>query len=389
MKIKRRLTSLSLLGGVILTFLASVLLVVSSQAEIHSYRKALPGYQYRFPNDHASHPAFKTEWWYYTGHLQGDNGAQYGYELTFFRVGTGITPVKNSQWSLDTVYLAHFAVSDIRGQQFYSKEIWGRPGLKRAGARVDRYEVWNHQWHVRQLKDGSMEIQAQMPEASLQLMLKSQKPPIIHGRDGVSQKADCVGCASHYYSMTRMDTVGTLRLKGEADQSVKGITWMDHEFGSNQLTSAQTGWDWFSVQLDNNQELMLYQLRQKQGPFKQEQIDPNSSGTFINASGKAVHLSRDDFRIRVLKHWKSAKTQANYPSQWRVDIPKLALTLDIKPLLEDQELSFDRGTQAVGRPAYWEGACRVQGKYLNAGKALTGKAYVELTGYARPLNGAF
>ena len=44
------------------------------------------GRVWSFPQDHGSHPEYKTEWWYYVGHLKAASGESFGYQLTFFRV---------------------------------------------------------------------------------------------------------------------------------------------------------------------------------------------------------------------------------------------------------------------------------------------------------------
>jgi predicted secreted hydrolase len=345
------------------------------------YEQALPGYQYHFPQDHAAHPSYKTEWWYYTGHLKSNQGRTFGYELTFFRIGTGIAPiqekppaknkVKKSPWSMDELYMAHFALTDDQGKNFFNTETLNRAGLNTAKADSKTYHVVNKGWQVKQTGQDEFELFAQSGEQALHLNLKAEKPLVIHGKDGVSQKADCIGCASHYYSYTRLLSEGTLTWKGEKFP-VKGHTWMDHEFGSNQLTTQQVGWDWFSVQLDDNSELMLYQLRQKNGA-----MDTNSSGTWVSADGKATHLKLGQFQSKPLAYWKSSKTSGIYPSGWQVLVPEQGLDLQILPTVRKQELV----SPTPGGTSYWEGRCLVSGKHN--GKKVSGEAYVELTGYSK------
>jgi len=346
------------------------------------YEQALPGYHYQFPRDHAAHPTYKTEWWYYTGHLKSDQGRTFGYELTFFRIGTGIAPiqekslatkntVKKSPWSMDELYMAHFALTDDSGKEFFHTQTLNRSGLNTAKADSTRYNVINKGWRVHQTGPDTFELFARSGEQALQLNLKAQKPLVIHGKNGVSQKANCVGCASHYYSYTRLLSSGTLTWKGK-QFPVQGHSWMDHEFGSNQLTSQQVGWDWFSVQLDDNSELMLYQLRQKNGG-----MDINSSGSWISADGKAAHLKLGEFQSKALAYWKSPQTGGVYPSGWEVLVPNQGLSLHITPTVRKQELT----SPTPGGTSYWEGRCKVSGTHN--GKAVNGEAYVELTGYSK------
>lgn len=346
----------------------------ASQQQV-TFKQALPGYSYSFPADHASHPEFKTEWWYYTGHLFGKNNKAFGYELTFFRSATGLPKKAGSNWQADNFYLVHFAITDETGKRFYhtAKLNRGAPGGmhgKRAGAKTDNYEVWNEHWLVRLDEEGRHQLYAEAPEFALKLTLDELKPPAIHGYNGISQKADCVGCASHYYSLTRMPSKGHLRI-GNSVYEVTGQSWMDHEFGSNQLQPEQTGWDWFSIQLANNEELMLYHLRRDDGT-----LDRNSSGSWVNPSVKVSHLDVNDAKVTVLEHWTSPHSGGRYPSKWRIMLPSKQLDITVTPVLADQELTDPRGSDL----SYWEGRCKVRGT-IN-GSPITGNAYVEMTGYA-------
>lgn len=343
---------------------------IATTRKSKEFRRALPGYVFQFPQDHRSHNEFKTEWWYYTGHLETPQKKPFGFELTFFRSGLDTSKqVQTSRWKVDNVYLAHFAVSDLAEKKFLFHSQTNRPGVATAGADQQKYQVWNGGWSAT-LDGNTHALKASQPDYAIDLKLTSAKPPAVHGKNGVSQKANCVGCASHYYSMTRMLAKGTIR-RGAKTLPVEGTVWMDHEFGSNQLTKEQIGWDWFSIQLEDNSEIMLYVMRLKSGQF-----DPNSSGTIISADGKTEHLSLTDYKIDVEKHWKSSATKANYPAGWHVVIPGRQLDITIEPLLDNQELIGDQ-TSGI---SYWEGACKATG--TANGKNISGQAYVELTGYA-------
>src|SRR5581483_11612447 len=135
------------------------------------------------------------------------------------------------------------------------------------------------------------------------LQLKPLKPAVIQGVNGLSQKAAGAGKASHYVSFPRLEVSG--KINGVA---VTGLAWMDHEWFTHQLEPNQQGWDWFSVQLDDGSELMLFQLRTVGGG-----IDPYSSGTYVARDGRARHLTRQDFTLQPLEEWKSPKTGARYP----------------------------------------------------------------------------
>jgi predicted secreted hydrolase len=329
------------------------------------FRAALPGYRFEFPRDHHNHPEFRTEWWYLTGHLKTPGGERFGYQLTFFRSALkGATGADSSR----QVYFAHLALGELGRGRFRFFERMSRGGLGVAGAATDSLRVWNGNWRL-EGRQGPEHLRAEAEGLSLELALSALKPPVIHGREGVSRKGAGVGHASHYYSLTRLATKGTLKLDGQAFQ-VDGSSWMDHEFSSDQLGPDQVGWDWFSVQLDDGSDLMLYVMRLKDGS-----IDPASSGTLIDPSGRATHLRLSEFRVEPLGSWRSPRSGATYPSGWRLTLPRHGIRLEIMPELKDQELLTRQS-----RITYWEGACRVSGRHN--GREVKGQAFVELTGYA-------
>jgi predicted secreted hydrolase len=190
----------------------------------------------------------------------------------------------------------------------------------------------------------------------------------------VSRKASAEGQASHYYSLTRMDTRGHVRV-GRDSFAVNGSSWMDHEFSTSALAVDQVGWDWFGLQLDDGRELMLYLMRRRDGTH-----DPVSNGTLVERNGAARHLTREAFTVESAGRWDSPRSGARYPTRWRVRVPGAGLDLTVESRLADQEQS-----DAGGGIAYWEGAVRVRG--MGKGTALTGRGYVELTGYAGALPG--
>ncbi len=334
------------------------------------FRLAVPPRTYAFPRDHASHPEFRTEWWYYTGHLRAA-GRSWGYELTFFRVGLSRTRGPSpSAWATRDVLFAHLALTDETRGRFRHEEAVSRPALRMAGADTARYHVWIHDWSAALADDGATHVlRARTSDFGIALELAPGKPPAVHGEGGVSQKTAGVGNASHYYSMTRLATRGVL-FDGADSVRVEGVSWMDHEFGSGRLTPAHAGWDWFSVQLDDGRELMLYRLRLKDGG-----TEPLSSGTIVETDGRTRHLAREDFRITATGRWKSADTGADYPSGWTLEIPAERLRLDVTPTVKAQELV----ARTMGGVVYWEGSCRVSGTW--GGGKVAGVGYTELTGY--------
>lgn len=347
-----------------------------------SFEPALPGYKFQFPRDHGSHPAYQTEWWYYTGHLQSAKGHRFGYQLTFFR--TALVPTisgRTSRWATRDIIFAHFALSDLSGQRFFNTDRINRAALKLAGADkagTPSPHIWIGDWNLKfSGPRGSLQMLRASGEHngtafSLTLSQRALKPPALHGQNGVSQKSAGAGHASHYYSYTRLATNGTVKLGGEKF-TVTGQSWFDHEFGSDQMQPQQTGWDWLSLQLADGRELMLYQLRLKSG-----KLEPLSSGTIVEKDGRTRHLKLQDFQIQSLATWRSPRSGGTYPAKWRVRVPREKIDLTITPQLADQELNPQRGAPFD----YWEGAVAVTGTHK-------GQGYIELTGYSRPMGGMF
>lgn len=334
-----------------------------------------PGRTFTFPRDHADHPDFKTEWWYFTGNLEAPSGRPYGYQLTFFR--SGLTPpeepASTSVWKSDDVMMAHLAVSDIEAEQFFSYERFSRRALGLAGVEYEpqQVSVWLEDWKVERSADGLWRLQAAetLPDGRpfrLNLALQETKPPVLHGDSGYSRKGPNPENASYYVSLTRLNTHGRLHL-GEIETTVQGLSWFDHEWSSSLLAPGLVGWDWLSLQLDDGWELMLFHVREENG-----QPNPASSATLVSPQGTATHLSLESFTLHATSHYLS-KNGVRYPSAWTVELPSHHLTLHIVPRLADQEMS--------GGIAYWEGAVSFEGE--RDGRKVKGTGFVEMTGYDR------
>jgi predicted secreted hydrolase len=335
------------------------------------YKVAVPGYHYEFPRDYFNHPDYQTEWWYYTGNVTAEDGHRFGFELTFFRVGVNRDVEQHNTWDVEDLYLAHLALSDLDGKNFYHTERTNRAGPGIAGVHAEQKRIWNGNWSV-SWNGYDQVLEAVDERVCFTLKLHPEKPAVIQGENGVSQKGAGTGRASYYISLTRLKTNGTLQLDGRKYE-VSGLTWMDHEFFTNQLEKEQVGWDWFSVQLSDNTELMLYRIRRVDGS-----VDPYSSGTYVDANGRSVHMRREDFSLTPgAETWKSSATGGVYPVQWHISVPKLGLELEASTALNAQELSGK--SQVI--PNYWEGAIQLNGH--RGEEAMTGVGYLEMTGYDR------
>jgi predicted secreted hydrolase len=353
-----------------LACLMGVLLILPSWEA--QYRTALPGYLYEFPRDHFDHPDFQTEWWYCTGNVKSADGHRFGFELTFFRQGVDRDPAKTAIWDVRNLYLAHLALSDLDGSRFYHAERMNRAGPGIAGISEPERRIWNGNWQI-QWQDNEQKLQGIDDRFQIRLTMRSEKPPVIHGENGVSQKAEGPGRASHYISQTRLLARGRIELAGR-NFDVTGFAWMDHEFFTQQLEPEQVGWDWLSLQLEDETELMLFRIRRKDGS-----IDPYSAGTFVDARGKSEHLRASEFSLEPAREsWTSPLTHATYPIRWKILVPKLGIELEVTTPLASQELT---GNSKL-TPSYWEGAITLTG---HRDRSLSGgTGYLEMTGYDRP-----
>lgn len=308
----------------------------------------------------AAHPDAAAEWWYYTGHLRTAAGREFGFELTFFRARLP---------DGDDLDAAHFALTDVAGKSFRYAEKMHRPFPGIAETDPARLSVSIENWEARE-ENGEHRLRAAMPGAAIRLSLAPQKSAVVNGEGGVSRKGPRPDEYSRYLSIPRMAVSGILERGGRAEP-VTGIAWFDHESGPGGLPADLAGWDWFSVQLSDATELMLYRLRTKSGG-----VSPFSQGTFVEKDGSSVSLKGTDFDATATGAWRSPRSGAVYPAGWRIRVPSRAIDLTIAPKVADQELVTNRST----RVTYWEGACAVAGNA--AGRPVAGTSYVELTGYA-------
>ena len=327
------------------------------------------------PRDLSAHANSQTEWWYYTGHFETDSGKRFGFELVFFKRRTDLDKFSLVPLRLfgNPIYFAHFALTDVSNKKFRYAHRKSANGFfdYPASASEKHFHLRLGDWSLRESHGTHVLRATTSQDVVFEATLKPKKNVVLNGKakDGVSFKDE--GEASRYFSYTRMEMEGDIITNGEIEHFT-GSAWMDREFGTWTPTERQKGWDWFSIQLDNNCELMCYQLRDSENG-----VSPFSSGTYVDENGEFTPLSGEDFTIEPTGFWKSPHTEAIYPSGWKIKAPKFYLDLTVTPVMADQELDT-RGTTMI---VYWEGACDVSGK---AGEFdIKGRAYVELVGYDR------
>jgi predicted secreted hydrolase len=360
------------------------------------------GRRFEFPRDHGSHPEFRIEWWYVTGHLEDRDNARerYGFQATFFRrAAPGSAPgadraPEGAAFAGDEIHLAHMALLEVSTGRFLHEERLNRRGWD-AASDTAGLDVRNGSWSLRQLglpvgpdsgnarrRVGMEPMQLQggvRGEAVWNLVLTPAKPLVLFGTNGVSRKAAEASAASHYLTWSRLQTEGELTLGGRV-RKVRGLAWMDHEISSSQLGEGQVGWDWACLQLDDGREVMAYRMRRADGS-----TDPFSTLARIEADGTVHHVDPTGFRWTAEGTWKSPRSGGVYPAGVRLEIPGgppnggPATVYRLRPLAADQELSGGAG----GIP-YWEGACEV----VDDSGRKVGRAFLEMTGYAGDLGAA-
>lgn len=367
--------------------LAVVGVILLVPAPLHAqaeWRAAHPEYAWSFPRDHWAHHDYRTEWWYFTGLLTdtANPGRRFGYQFTFFRVGlTPDTLPYRSAWAQRSLIMGHAAITDLAtGHHVFSEVLYRPTGLLGAfGESGDSIIAWSlppagtsGRWTLT-WNDAAFDFSARDDAQGVGLMLSTApaKPPVFQGPNGFSRKGDGATAASLYYSFTRLATTGTVTIDGET-VTVRGESWMDKEFGSNQLGADQVGWDWFSLRLSDGRDVMLYLLRNDGG------VD-YARATVVSAGGDARYLDDTAWSVTTVRSWTSRETGARYPAGWILRLPEEALDVEIVPLVAGQE----NVARLVPGLFYWEGAVEIRDR---TGSRL-GEGYVELTGYgtrARP-----
>lgn len=321
-----------------------------------SFKKVLPGQTIKLPEDHAAHPDYRSEWWYLTGNLKDEQGREYGMQWTLFRQGIEQEIRTGNPWLTPQLWLAQFAITDLDRGSHQQDERASRQGPGLAGASGGQY--WLREWRLASqgaaLFPATLKVQSKIGE--LNLTVTAAKPLVLQGKAGYSEKSP--GNASFYYSYPRLHLSGTLISDGET-RTVTGQGWFDHEWSSSVLAEWQSGWDWFSLQLNDGRELMLFRLRTKSGRAEPE----NRYGILIERDGSSRVLAPDAIRLTPGNTWRGPKGQA-YPVEWQLNAAGMSLT--IKARQPNQAMT--------GRFDYWEGAVSVSGDAKGVG-------YLEMTGY--------
>jgi len=327
-----------------------------------------PGATLTFPRDFGAHPGFRTEWWYATGWLTTEDGRQLGYQVTFFRSATGADEDNPSQFAPKQMIIGHAALSDSSHGKLLHDQRIARAGFGLAYAKTGDTDVRVDDWHMLRRLDGSYAVVVKGAEFTLNLSLTPTQPVLLQGRGGYSQKGPRPEQASYYYSQPQLRTAGTVTRADGSSAAVTGTTWLDHEWSTRVLGPDAVGWDWVGANLDDGGALMAFTIRDSQGAKLW------AHATWRDPSGKMRHYAPDQVNFTPRRRWRSPRTNTTYPVAQTLVTG--AITWELAPLQDDQELDSRRSTGAV----YWEGAMTVE----RDGRRV-GHAYMELSGYERPM----
>lgn len=302
-------------------------------------------------------PEQQVQWWYWTGHLYTEEGRHFGFEVVFFAF---------DNFSIFRDQLAQVAVTDVAEDSFAFDGFIRFYPPKRT---KDCFNLSTGSGKKITAVGGNGvdKLHGEAGKYVFDLDLKSTKPVVMHY--GGNAHPYCFGGFTYYYSRPHMETSGTLTIDGKP-LKVSGVTWFDRQYGELQPAMFK-GWQWFTIELDDNRQYMLFDFL---GDVEEAAVE--KAGSFTDAQGQTRSLTANDFQVKVLGHWKSPHTDADYPSGWKVTVG--GQTFTVQPLVKDQEL---RDIDGDGKPwvgVYWEGACSVSG-------AINGKAYVELNGFTSPI----
>lgn len=283
-----------------------------------------------------------TEWWYWTGYLQTEDGRWFGFEWAFFiQEALGLR-----------TQMVHHAITD-RSAGVFAYDVAFSPYPPRSTERGFDLEVGAQ---TAEGSGGEDRLHGEAGAYGLDLELRPLKPAVFQHGDGHADYE--FGGYTYYYSRPRMEAKGTLTIEGEP-VTVSGTAWFDHQWGA--LAGAiDTGWDWFGIQLDGDREIMVFSVRV-------DGAEALAGGTYVDAGCASTELGAGEVEIHPLGEWTSPHTGCTYPAGWTLRVGDLDLT--ILPVMGDQELDA-----TIVR--YWEGMSDVTGD-------ATGRAYVELSGYCR------
>lgn len=333
----------------------------------------------RFPRDHGTHNATRTEWWYLTGHAQDAVGRPFGFQVTFFRSRVDAAQALPGRLAAKQLLFAHAAITDVQGGQLHHDQRiarWnGQPPAQREGgvwASEQDLHVVLRDWFLQRQPDGGYTTQVRGEGLAIELRARADQALLLQGEAGFSRKGPQPAQSSFYVSHPQLAVQGRLRLGGQTF-AVNGRAWLDHEWSQALLHPDAVGWDWIGMNLDDGSSLTAFRLRRADGSalWAGGSWRPTSDAQRTGA----VHFGPDDVVFEARRFWTSPLTRARYPVEWSVRTPAGRHT--VRAVIDAQELDSRQSTGTV----YWEGLSDL----LDAQGQRLGRGYLEMTGYAQRL----
>lgn len=327
-------------------------------------------WSFHFPDDHGAHPAFRSEFWLFSGQLATPQGRRFGFQLGFFRLAlTPQPPVGPSAWATNQLYRAHLAISDVAGEHFHAFERYSRAALGLSGASTAPVRVWLEDWAVEVPTDRgdspTFQLRAAEGGVQLELTLHALKPSVLD--EGDAPPDDGAARLFHFYLISRLDAAGTLRLGTETFR-VTGLAWLDRAWGAVPVGQGQLALNRFLLPLSDGRELLCLQLQRRDAS-----APPLTTALLVERDGSTRRFERRQVMLAATKTWASPDDGTPYPAGWQLQIPDAPLDLELEPVLADQELRLSR--------RYWGGMVQVRGEA--GGQPLRGYGQVELSGYGQ------
>lgn len=330
-----------------------------------------------FPRDFGAHPDTQIEWWYVTG-WANSHGTQaaLGFQVTFFRSRVPAAQALRSKLAARQLLFAHAAVTDVQGRTLWHDQRLARwsgnpPGqnpLDLASASEKDTAIVLKDWSL--VRRGSaLRALVQAADFSMDLQFEPTQDVLLQGHQGLSHKSPDPTHTSYYYSQPQLRATGRIQLRQKSFALESGSTaWLDHEWSQRLMDPRAVGWDWVGMNLSDGCALTAFQLRTAEGRALW-------CGGSWRCGGTQRNFASTDIAFTPQRYWASPSSQARYPVQWLLVTPNGHYT--VHALVDAQELDSRQSTGAV----YWEGLSELR----DAAGQPVGRGYLEMTGYASPL----
>lgn len=311
----------------------------------------LPRFAFDVDKEEGLHEGAAIEWWYHFGWLTDEDGGEWAWVSSFFRVApkgtryliydlidlkTGRAEYRSLMGSeaVPALLLVTGKSEPPSPHGLIPGEPVDRPGELRLAYAEDRLERTGPRRY--RLKVGPVDVR--LEGASPAMAVEGT------GLTGLKEPGDM-----HYYSVPRLAAEGTVR-----GRKARGLFWYDHQWGSSWV-GPTIGWSWWGLHLDDGSAVNAYVLREV--------------GTGKILRSVLTHDRRvAPLRARPVETWESP-TRIRYPVSWELEGG--GLRLRVNPIFKEREVPILGLQESI-----WEGPVRVTGTH-------GGRGFQELVSYAR------